>query len=47
MTTKMKMSRVAIETAEAVILQLHPDVVVVCDEAALSKLVAAGVPVCK
>ena len=31
----------------ASILQLHKDVVVVADEAALSKLVAAGVAVCK
>ncbi|MBP3653971.1 MAG: glucosamine-6-phosphate deaminase [Oscillospiraceae bacterium] len=31
----------------ASILQLHPDVVIVGDEAALSKLVAAGVEVCK
>ena len=31
----------------ASILQLHPDVVIVGDEAALSKLVAAGVKVCK
>lgn len=31
----------------ASILQLHPDVVVVGDEAALSKVVAAGVEVCK
>ena len=31
----------------ASILQLHKDVVVVADEAALSKLVAAGVTVCK
>lgn len=31
----------------ASILQLHPDVVVVGDDASLSKLVAAGVPVCK
>ena len=31
----------------ASILQLHPDVVLVADEAALSKVVAAGVPVCK
>ena len=30
----------------ASILQLHPDVVLVGDKAALSKLVAAGVPVC-
>lgn len=28
------------------ILQLHPDVVLVADEAALSKVTAAGVPVC-
>lgn len=31
----------------ASILQLHNDVVVVADEAALSKLTAAGVSVCK
>ncbi len=31
----------------ASILQLHPDVVVVGDPAALSKLMAAGVPVCE
>lgn len=31
----------------ASILQLHPDVVVICDEAALSKLVASGMPVYK
>lgn len=31
----------------ASILQLHPDVVLVGDEAALSKLIAAGVEVCK
>lgn len=31
----------------ASILQLHPDVVVVGDEAALSKLAAAGVKICK
>ena len=30
----------------ATILQLHPDVVIVGDEAALSKLIAAGVEVC-
>ena len=31
----------------ASILQLHGDVVIVADEAALSKVIAAGVPVCK
>lgn len=31
----------------ASILQLHGDVVIVADEAALSRVVAAGVPVCK
>ena len=31
----------------ASILQLHPDVVVICDEAALSKLAASGMPVYK
>jgi glucosamine-6-phosphate deaminase len=30
----------------ASILQLHPDVVIVADEAAASKLAAAGVEVC-
>ena len=32
---------------QASILQFHNDVVVVADEAALSKVIAAGVPVCK
>lgn len=31
----------------ASILQLHSDVVIVADEAALSKVIAAGVPVCR
>ncbi len=31
----------------ASILQLHPDVVFVADEGALSKVIAAGVPVCR
>lgn len=30
----------------ASVLQLHPDVTLVADKAALSKLVEAGVPVC-